>query len=219
MNTIIHMPHTSLDVPEEFYEGLIISKEEFNYYNLMMSDVGVDFLFKELNGVKIKPKYSRLYCDVERFRDDNDEIMSKVGQGVIYTHTFDGKEFHMNSKEYKEKVLKYYDNYHSNLDEITKQLLSKDDTLLILDIHSFSDKMASANNEGTFPDICIGIEPDYYNEEILNRIITRIKQKNLSYAINHPYKGSLVPNCIYRGEVKGNVISIMIEVNKRIYLV
>ena len=107
VKVLLHMPHVNLKVPKMFYKGLIISKEAFNIYNLKTSDVLVDYLFKDIKGIRIRPKYSRMFCDVERFKDDNLEIMSKVGQGVIYTHTYDGKLFHKNNETYKKKVLKY----------------------------------------------------------------------------------------------------------------
>lgn len=125
IKVLLHMPHISLKVPKMFYNGLIISKDEFNIYNLKTSDVLVDELFKDLKGIKISPKYSRMFCDVERFKDDDMEVMSKVGQGIIYTHTFDGVLFHKHDEKYKKKVLKYYNRYHNKLDKITKKLLKK----------------------------------------------------------------------------------------------
>jgi len=218
MKTILHMPHVSLEVPDEFYEGLLISKNLFHKYNLEMTDLGIDELFKGFDYIKVIPKYSRLYCDVERFRDDSKEIMSKYGEGVVYTHLYDGLVFHNHNDEYKNKVLKYYDEYHKNLDDITRKVLEEDNTLLILDCHSFSDKMTSHFFEAPFPDICIGIEERYYDQDILDIIINKIKELGYSYRINYPYKGSLVPNCVINKEVHGRVISIMLEINKRIYL-
>ena len=218
MNILLHMPHVSLDVPDEFYEGLLISKNKFHKYNLEMTDLGVDELFKGFDYIKVMPKYSRLYCDVERYRDDSKEIMSKYGEGVIYTKLYDGTLFHRHNDEYKNKALSYYDEYHKNLDNVTKELLNKDNTLLILDCHSFSDKMASHFYQENFPDICIGVEEEYYDQKILDEIINKIKQLGYTYKINYPYKGSLVPNCIINKEIKGKVVSIMLEINKRIYL-
>ena len=44
------------------------------------------------------------------------------------------------------------------------------------------------------------------------------KELGYTYKINYPYTGSLVPNIVYSGRVKGRVISIMLEINKRVYL-
>lgn len=105
------------------------------------------------------------------------------------------------------------------LDEITKDLLSFDDELLILDCHSYSDKMASYFFKPPFPDICIGIEKDFFDQEILDRIIEEIKKRGYTYQINYPYQGSLVSNRIYNKKViYKKVVSIILEINKRIYL-
>lgn len=79
--------------------------------------------------------------------------------------------------------------------------------------------MASHFFKPPFPDICIGVEEEYYDKEILNSLIQEITKLDYSYKINYPYKGSLVPNIIYNKKIKyKKVISIMLEINKRIYL-
>ena len=115
MKILLHMPHTKLRLPKIFYRGLLIDKNELNKYNLIMSDVGVDELFKGIKAYKIQSKYSRLYCDVEKFKDDNLEIMSKYGQGVIYTHTPLIKLDFMNMmKNIKERYLSIISNITRN---------------------------------------------------------------------------------------------------------
>lgn len=219
MKILLHFPHASLDVPSYFYDELLIPKPLFRKYNLEMSDLGIDHLLKDLPGTKIKAPYSRLFCDVERFRDDKKETMSRYGEGLLYTKTYDGLLFHKHDETYRKKVLRYYDAYHQKLDELTKDLLSFDKTLLILDCHSFSDKMASYFFQPPFPDICIGIEEKFYDKEILSLILEEIQKRGYTYQINYPYKGSLVPNCIYKKAIPyKKVVSIMLEINKRIYL-
>ena len=145
--------------------------------------------------------------------------MSQYGEGLLYTKTYDGILFHKHDEIYRKKVLTYYDTYHQKLDEITKDLLSFDGELLILDCHSFSDKMASYFFKPPFPDVCIGIEKDFFDQRILNLIIKEIQKRGYTYQINYPYLGSLVPNCIYQKKTSyKKVVSIMLEINKRIYL-
>lgn len=219
MKILLHIPHTSLKVPKDFYKGLLISKMEFRKYNLKMSDINIDYLLSNIKGKIIKPKYTRLYCDVEKFKDDSKEFMSRYGQGVIYTHTYDNILFHQHDDKYKKRVYKYYDKYHKRLDKIAKRLLSKNNKLLILDIHSYSDQLAICHHDAPFPDICIGIEKDYYDKEVLDYIINLINKKGYTYKINYPYTGSIIPNAIFNNpKYKNRVISIMLEFNKRIYL-
>lgn len=123
MQVLLHMPHTKLRLPKIFYKGLLIDKNELYKYNLIMSDVGINELFRGVKAYRIQSKYSRLYCDVEKFKDDNLEVMSKYGQGVVYTHTYNQIKFHEHDEKYKRKVFKYYDKYHKKLDRLIKKVI------------------------------------------------------------------------------------------------
>ncbi len=218
MKTILHIPHASLAVPNDFYDGLLIPRDEFSRYNKEMTDFGVEKLFRNVEGERIIAPYSRLYCDMERYRDDNKEPMAKYGEGVVYTHLYDGTLFHAHDENYRNTVLKYYDAYHANFNETVLRLLKEDSSLLILDCHSFSDKMAAHFFAPPFPDVCIGIEKEYYDKEITEKILSAIQNKGYRYAINYPYRGSIVPTIAASLSSKKKIVSIMIEVNKRIYL-
>ena len=85
MKTILHIPHASTAVPPVFYEGLLISRTEFFRYNKEMADIGVEELFRNVDGERVIAPYSRLFCDVERYRNDDNEPMAKYGEGVVYT--------------------------------------------------------------------------------------------------------------------------------------
>lgn len=217
MKTILNLPHCSTKLPKCFYKGLLIPKDKLLIYNLKMSDLFTKELFKDINGKRVCAKYSRLFCDVERFKDDSKEVMAKYGEGVIYTKMFDGLLFHEHDIKYQKRVFKYYDNYHKRLDKYAKAILKNDD-LLIIDCHSFSDSMASYFYSGSYPDVCIGVEEEYKDEKILQEIINIIIEKGYSYKINYPYSGSIVPNYVLNNKTNRKVITVMIEVNKRIYL-
>ena len=87
-NILIHVPHSSLYIPEEYKRTALIPPDELDAENLFMCDTGIVKLIPpapEENAV-IFP-YSRLFCDVERFRDDVDEPMAARGMGVCYAFT------------------------------------------------------------------------------------------------------------------------------------
>lgn len=217
-DVLLHIPHASLEVPDRFFEGLTIPKEAFRRYNLEMSDVGIDELFRDVPGERIVAQYSRLYCDVERFRDNAREPMFAYGEGVIYTHTYDGTLFHRHDEGYRGEVLAYYDRYHEKLNRTAEAILEREGQLLLIDCHSFSDKMAAHFFNPPFPDVCIGTEPGFYDEEIVEAIIGEIRKRGYTYRLNYPYSGSMVPNDILSGRLRGKVTSVMLEINKRIYL-
>lgn len=97
-------------------------------------------------------------------------------------------------------------------------MLDKYNKCIIIDLHSFSNEMIyRLFGYENLPDICIGVEEDYYSEEIKNYLIEYFKRLGYSVEINYPYSGSIVPNKYY-GKKNTGIISIMIEVNKNIYL-
>lgn len=215
---IFHIPHASTELPDEFFEGLESpfvregkGTTELYLTNLKMSDVLLLDLVKGLPYEKVVSPYSRLYCDVERYWDDEKETMSKYGMGAVYTKDYLGRTLRREDKEYKAKVKEYYDRHHSSLFEAVKR--AEGDVLLI-DLHSFGPDIASVISKGPYPDICIGYNEGDDNEELINEIERFCDEFGLTHKRNFPYSGSMtVP------DIKGKTVrSIMIEINKRVYL-
>ena len=210
---IIHIPHSSLEVPKEFRERLLVDDEYFEKENKFISDYKIDeFIPKDYPNI-VKFNYSRMFCDVERYLDDSKEEMSKYGMGAIYNKDSNGNEFIKLNKKYRQFVIdKYYKKHHENLDLMVEKLLKKYNDCFIIDLHSFSDefvnKMFNKNNN---PDICIGINKSNYDIDLLEKTINHFSSYGYSVMINYPYSGSIISNKY------PSVKSIMIEVNKRVY--
>jgi len=83
MEIIIHIPHSSRKISKEQEREFLITKEELEVELLSMTDAYTDELFPESYKRIVFP-YSRLVCDVERFRED-EEMMAERGMGAIYT--------------------------------------------------------------------------------------------------------------------------------------
>lgn len=219
---IKHIPHASVEFPN-IYKGVehLVFGKNYKRDNYKMSDLFVDELFSNIPGVEVKAKYSRLYCDVEKYKDNSKEEMARFGQGYIYTKNYLGEEYirhkKINKVDIDKDVDSYYDEHHKKLTQETKRIIKSGKKVLILDLHSFNEEQAIAiNKEGPFPDICIGINENV-DKKILYFIIDEIKKKGYSYQINYPYSGSIIPNDLNKTELK-KVCSIMIEVNKKLYL-
>ena len=211
---IIHIPHSSLEVPKEFRGRLLVDDKYFEKENIFMSDYKIDeFIPKDYPNI-VKFNYSRMFCDVERYLDDSKEEMSKYGMGAIYIKDSNGDKFIKLDKEYRQFVIdNYYKKHHNNLDLMVEKLLNKYNDCFIIDLHSFSDefvnKMFNKNNN---PDICIGINKSNYDIDLLEKTINHFSSYGYSVMINYPYSGSIISNKY------PDVKSIMIEVNKRVYL-
>jgi len=213
-NLLIHVPHASIYLPAEYRRTALIPADELEEENRFMCDTGVLELIPPVLAENIVAfPYSRLYCDVERFRDGT-EPMEAYGMGYIYTRDSRGREMFRPSDAHRAEVTAVYKAYHEKLDRRVSKILVKYGKCLIIDLHSFSDETVNRLFGWTdFPDVCIGTEENYYSEEIVNGICSFCKVMGLSVALNYPYRGSLVPNQ-YFGKKNTGIVSVMLEINK-----
>ena len=209
---IIHIPHASLEILPKFKEQLMVSYSYFQKENIFISDYLIDkFVPENFNNI-IKFKYSRMLCDVERYLDDDKEEMSKYGMGVLYTKDSNGKVF-VNRDKDEECIINLYKSHHKELDNMVTDVLNKKGDCFIIDLHSFSDEFVDKIfHKKNNPDICIGINKTNYDKRLLSKTISHFKKHGYSVKVNYPYSGSIISNRF------PNVNSMMIEVNKRIYL-
>ena len=210
---IIHIPHSSLDIPDSFKSRLIVDNNYFEEENKLICDYRVDeFIPNNFNNI-VKFNYSRMYLDVERYLDDDKEEMSRYGMGVLYTKDSNGRVFvNRDINDNKYIINNLYKKHHSKLDNMVDNILNKYGNCFIIDLHSFSDEFVyKMFNKKDTPDICIGINKTY-DKELLNKTISYFTECGYSIKINYPYEGSIISN--KHPEVK----SMMLEINKRIYL-
>ena len=65
-------------------------------------------------------------------------------------------------------------------------------------------------------DICIGTDPFHTPQAVRDAIIAAAEVDGYSVAVNAPFSGALVPLSSYRKDRR--VLSVMIEVNRRLYM-
>lgn len=216
-NILFHIPHASLKIPNIYWNVCVKDKEYIKKSNIFLSDYMLEKLVPERSN-KLIFKYSRMFCDVERFKDNSKEVMSKKGMGVIYTNDCYNTTT-IPTKKYKKQIIKhYYDKYHNKLDKVVTNILNRYDKCTIIDFHSYSDEMVKTLfNITDTPDICIGIDDLYTDKKLFDVTIKHFEKCGYSVRVNYPYSGTIVPNkYFYKKEKRLN--SIMIEINKRVYL-
>ena len=69
---------------------------------------------KNINSHKIIAKYSRLYCDVERFRDDEAEPMAKLVWERFMAHLSDGTQYRKIGSSRREEIWANHTTYITN---------------------------------------------------------------------------------------------------------
>lgn len=214
---LFHVPHSSLVIPKIYWSICIKDPDYIRKTNLLLSDYLTDKLVPD-NCRKLKFKYSRIFCDVEKFKDDSKEIMAKKGMGVVYTRDCENV-IAIPNKKYKKIVIKsYYEKYHNKLDKITTNILNKHGRCILIDFHSYSDerveKLFNSNNN---LDICIGVDEFYTDKKLVDMTVEHFKRYGYSVEINKPYYGTMIPNK-YINKKDARLKSIMLEINKRVYI-
>ena len=70
-NLILHIPHSSHRIPLD--RGYVVDKKILDQEIIKLTDWYTDDLFLFKDSVPIKADFSRIFCDTERFSDDNQE--------------------------------------------------------------------------------------------------------------------------------------------------
>jgi len=219
---ILHIPHSSKIIPEDVRNQFILTDEEFNDELLLMIDAHTDDLFipENLEYESVIFPISRLVVDSERFIDDDLELMSEKGMGVIYNQTSNGKKLRRSITEQERRSLlnTYYHPHHEKLNKAVGNQLKNYGKVLIIDCHSFPSiplpyEYVQSKDR---PDICIGTDNFHTPESLTQRCVQLFQEKGYLIKINEPFSGSLVPGEYYRKNK--NVHSVMIEVNRKLYM-
>jgi len=206
---ILHIPHSSTNIPDN--SGLNINEQDIN----LMTDWFTDELFWHRDSSRVVFETSRLYCDVERYRDDNDEPMSKKGHGVVYTRGSVGNIIRDNQDDSEYIKKEYYDKHHTNLSKSVSRMLSLIPEVVVVDCHSFSNTPLLHEESVNRPDFCLGFDDTRSTLPFLGKIIDLLETKGYLVSLNDPFSGALLPSeYIDNDSIKG----IMIEVNRRLYL-
>lgn len=212
---LLHLPHSSIHIPENELYIFNLSKKEIEEEIEKITDLYIDKLFIDGKEDFVNFNYNRLLCDVERF-EDNLEEMSKIGMGIVYEMTSDGKVLKNNITEnYKNKIKDlYYRPHHKLLEDEVNLRLNKYNECIIIDCHSFNPKAAYLDKQD-FPDICIGTD-DYHTPDMLLKKVKNIVELNdYKVFLNSPFAGSITPLKYYKKDKR--VKSIMVEINRDIY--
>ena len=214
---ILHIPHSSTNIP--FLDGYVDDENKIQNEIVKLTDWHTEELFFSETDTMIVAHFSRLFCDVERFVNDDEEIMSKVGMGATYELFDDGTMLRKLTPKLREKIINdYYHKHHIALNEEVDRQLKRYGKVLILDCHSFSSTpfIRDLNKNTNRPDFNIGTDQFHTPNKLINKSMQYFDNLGHSCGLNWPYNGSIVP--INHYQKNKNVKTIMLEVNRNLYL-
>lgn len=214
---ILHIPHSSIEIP--FFDGYVSNQKTIKQEINRLTDWYTDDLFDSEFDEKIIAPFSRIFCDVERFSDDEFEVMAKFGMGVLYEKFDNGNNLRIVNPKLREDILNnYYWKHHDKFRDVVKRELEETEYCIILDCHSFPSSplnRAIVQNPVT-PDFNIGSDLFHTPTKFINASEEFFISRGYTLGINTPYSGSIVPLEYYKKDRRVN--SIMLEVNRRMYL-
>jgi len=230
---ILHIPHSSRIIPEDVRHQFVLSDDELDAELTLMTDCFVDELFAVPRATTVRFPISRLVVDVERFADDAQEPMARVGMGVVYTRTAHGKRLRreLQPHEREDLIARYYDTHHAALVAAVQAELDEHGKALIIDCHSFPSRPLPCDMDQSVPrpGFCIGTDPFHTPERLVDAAVQQRakvgtgtekgltqRREGAKAAVNRPYSGALVPAAFYRRDI--SVMSLMVEVNRSLYM-
>ncbi len=217
---LVHIPHSSTHVPDDLLGSFSADPHTIRRNIITMTDYAVDQLFDSpVHLYRLIFPVSRLICDVERFRNDADEIMASRGMGTVYTHGAYGEVLRPYSEDLRSSILtRYYDPHHQKLLSMVSEAIEENKLCVIVDAHSFpSSPLPTELDQGTDrPDFCIGTDECHTPLGLSASVQDYIQSLGFSVNINKPYQGTMVPLPMLG--TTAPVRSIMIEVNRRLYM-
>jgi N-formylglutamate amidohydrolase len=212
---IANIPHSSTYIPSFIKQSFILSDGDLYNELLKLTDKYVDEFFScvpDFDGISMIYRYSRMIVDPERFEDDQEEIMSSKGMGVIYTKTSNGNKLRISPKEdEREELLDlFYRPYHSAIEREVQNLIDAFNRCLILDCHSFPSNPLpyELNQDPNRPDICLGTDPYHTPKRLIEIIESFFGKYDLTTSLNMPFDGTYVPMKFLRSDRR--VFSLMV---------
>lgn len=222
MKPILHIPHSGEEVPVSYHDSFIGGVPTIERETQILGDLKTDQLFitDQESSLPVVFPYSRVFVDVERFRDNTSEPMAARGMGAIYQNGHDLQPIrHKLTPELREKILsEYYDPHHARLSQRVDDQLKANGRALIIDCHSFPKNRLPYEDakQADRPELCIGSDAYHTPKAVLDCVLYQFLHKGYTVALNQPFSGTLVPMQYFHRTRQ--VASIMIEVRRDLFL-
>jgi N-formylglutamate deformylase len=215
MTIVLHIPHSSKEIPPDIRPSLVLSDEELETELVRLTDSYTGELYDCRMATRIIFPVSRLVVDPERFLDDSAEPMSEAGMGAVYLCDSRGQTLRstLSPGQRDELIQKYYVPHHSRLADAVSSALADQGRCLIVDCHSFrSVPFKYEKDRSPRPDICLGTDDYHTPASLRDSLVELFLAAGLTVDINSPFPGTMVPQPYYHTDER--VHSIMIEVNR-----
>jgi len=204
-----------------------LSVEQIHHTVFDLTDWYTNELFQIPGCLRVETPISRVVVDTERYLEDALESAARFGQGVIYTHSHSNSPSRsrvdrplrraISEQERYDLLAEYYTPWHLKLGHDVEEQRERFGYCVIIDCHSFPSipLPTELSSRDPRPDICIGTSPNNTPAWLEDSVLSGFHKQGYRCTSNAPFSGSMVPSDF---EGDPNVISVMIEINRDLYL-
>jgi len=190
MGIVLHIPHASELFPPGSLDSFGVGEEKVREEARILGDLLTDRLFPADRYPSVLFPWSRLWVDVERFREDGQEPMADRGMGALYEvgHDLTSLERPLTPED-RERILRgYYDPHHEKLIAVVEREIEKTGSALIVDCHSFPAEPMPYETDRRLdrPEICIGTDEIHTQPAVAEKLCFAFLKEGFTVALNRP---------------------------------
>lgn len=219
---LLHVPHSSRDVPPDVREGIVLGDEELARELDHITDSHTAALAAAAaRSAAVTPwrfvnLLSRLVVDPERFPDEREE-MRAVGMGAVYTRTTHREELRPQDFDERPLLERYFTPYARAMTAAVDARLAATGRAVIIDVHSYPTEALPYELHGTGPrpPICLGTDAFHTPPALLDAARKAFAPFG-GIGTDSPFAGTYVPLAHYGRDPR--VTALMIEIRRDVYM-
>jgi len=217
---LVSVPHAGTAIPEDAVD-LVADPNVLYQHTDFYIDKLYDFVAGK-GGILIKTQIQRCIIDVNRDKDGAEQVTKDPRQGLVWMTTKNEEQIHkraLSQEELDERISKYYDPYHSILQEQIHYIKSKFGYVVVIEGHSMPSVGGKLDKDSgkKRPDIVVGdFDGKSCSQEITKLVINHFVSRGYTVSLNWPFKGGFITRKY--GKPKKDIHVVQIELNKSIYM-
>lgn len=214
---LVSMPHNGIVIPESIAKTMTndaLKVVDTDWY----LDQLYDFAINEGAWI-INPKYSRYVIDLNRSKDDLSLYPGQDTTELCPTTTFNKKPIYKrqapSDKEIHDRVLKYWQPYHSEVEKCLELMKKQHGIALLFEAHSIKSEVPRFF-DGKLSDFNFGNYNQLSCSEQLTQLLEGWRPQGYSKVINGRFKGGYLTRKY--GNPNNGFHSIQLELSQATYM-
>lgn len=218
---VLHVPHSSRVIPPEVRPHILLDDAALEAELDAMTDAHTDVIATELaSRLSLCPwqfvnRTSRLVVDPERFPNPDQEEMTAVGMGAVYTQTSQRQPLRGEDADHRADLIeRYFDPYAAAMSDLVEARRRAVGRVLVVDVHSYPRDTLPYELHATDrrPALCLGVDRQHTPADLVEAFVSTFDD----IAVNEPFRGCYLPLRHYGRST--DVFGVMLEVRRDTYL-